>query len=594
MHHPPFPARKARAFLFDVFRPHARRLASIGALALACATSSAVEPLFYKSLFDTFRDGAALGRIAALLLGLVGLLLVRELWTGWLDYFVWKLRVKVNYELLDRSVERLHALPLVHHREEGVGALMTKVERGIAGTVSAFSDVAFHLVPAIVYLTLSALVMVRLEWRLSLVVIFFAPWPAAIGAWAAKEQISRERSLMSVWTGLFARFHEVLTGIVVVKSFVKEDEERARFLGGVRRANDLVVEGVGRDAKVNAAKNGIMNFARVVAVAFGGYLVMKHEISLGTLVAFLSYVSGVFQPVQSLTTMYQSAQKGVVAVETLRSVLDAHDSMKDEPDAVDAPPLHGHVHFEKIGFEYRRGVPVLHEVDLEVRAGETIALVGASGSGKSTLMALLQRFYEPTSGRIVLDGIDARRLKQRSVRANIGVVLQEGILFSDTIRDNIAFGRPSATDEEIERAARAANAHDFIMKLPDGYATPVGERGCKLSGGERQRIAIARALLKDAPILVLDEATSALDAESEDAVREALVRLTRNRTTFVVAHRLSTVTHADRIVVFGNGRIVESGTHRELLAARGRYARFVERQTNGLLAPALGDPTVAA
>jgi ATP-binding cassette subfamily B protein len=241
------------------------------------------------------------------------------------------------------------------------------------------------------------------------------------------------------------------------------------------------------------------------------------------------------------------------------------------------------VTFDDVWFDYRAGSPTLKGVTLHAEPGETIALVGASGSGKSTLMALLQRLYDPTRGRVLVDGRDVRGLKQRSLRAQIGVVLQDGILFSDTVGDNIAFGRPGATAHDIEAAARAANAHDFIARLPEGYESPVGERGCKLSGGERQRVAIARALLKDAPILVLDEATSALDAETEEKVHEALARLRQGRTTFVIAHRLSTVTSADRIVVLHDGRIVETGTHAELVAARGRYASMFAKSTRGML-----------
>ncbi len=582
MHPTPSATRGTGAFLASVFRPHGRTFGFAAVLALLGAALSAGEPLFYKTLFDAFRDGRTIARTALLLAGLAGLLLGREIVTALLEYAVAKVKIAVNDALLGQALERLHALPLCRYRDEGPGAVLTKVERGIAGTIAIFSDVALHLVPSLGYLALSIAVMIRLEWRLSLVVILLAPLPALLGIRAAEEQITRERRVTSMWTSLFARFHEVLAGIVVVKSFVKEEEEKRRFLTGMRHANRLVAEGVGRDAKVNAAKNGIMSVARVAAVGVGGALVLKHDMGIGTLVAFLSYVSGVFQPVQSLTTIYQSSRKGTASVELLRSILETHDTVKDEPQAADIEHLEGHVHFENVRFEYRRGAPVLRDVNLRVRAGETIAFVGTSGAGKSTLMALLQRFYDPTDGRIFLDGKDVRTIKQRSVRSHIGVVLRDGVLFSDTIRDNIAFGRPSAKPEEIERAARVANAHDFIAKLPDGYDTPVGERGYKLSEGERQRIAIARAILKNAPILVLDEATSALDAESEDAVREALARLTRDRTTFVIAHRLSTASHADRIVVFKEGHIVESGTHHELLDARGRYAHLVERQARRL------------
>jgi len=424
--------------------------------------------------------------------------------------------------------------------------------------------------------------MFQIDVRLACAVLVFAPLPAALGAFAAKEQTLRERNLMQRWTRIFARFNEVLTGIVVVKSFVMEEQEKRRFLGGVEEANAVVLRGVQTDSRYGALRSAIMSTARIVALGLGGLLVMRGRVTLGTLMAFVSYLGSLFQPVQTLTGLYQTLRKANISVQSLLSILDAQETMGDEPGARVANRLLGNVEFRDVTFGYRSGATVIQNVNLQVRAGEVIALVGPSGAGKTTMMALLQRLYDPDSGQVLLDGEDLRRFTQRSVRSQIGVVLQEGTLFSDTIRDNIAFGKERATDAEIEAAAVSANAHAFIAMLPGGYATPVGERGCKLSGGERQRIAIARALLKDAPILILDEATSALDAENEDKVQEAIERLCRGRTTFVIAHRLSTVTAADRIVVFKEGGIAEIGSHLELLEQNGYYASLVRRQARGL------------
>jgi ATP-binding cassette subfamily B protein len=282
--------------------------------------------------------------------------------------------------------------------------------------------------------------------------------------------------------------------------------------------------------------------------------------------------------------MYQTLRRASVSLDAVLQVIDAQDSLGDSPDAREAGRLEGTVEFSELSFSYRPGRQVLSDINLTVRPGEKLALVGASGAGKTTLMCLLQRLYDPDRGSIRVDGQDIRSFTQRSLRAQIGVVLQEGSLFSDSVRDNIAFGREGATHAEIEAAARAANAHEFIAALPRGYETPIGERGCMLSGGERQRIAIARALLKNAPILVLDEATSALDAENEELVQAALGELTRGRTTFVIAHRLSTIVNADRIAVFRDGRILEVGSHAELMRENAYYASLIRKQLPHLAA----------
>lgn len=328
----------------------------------------------------------------------------------------------------------------------------------------------------------------------------------------------------------------------------------------------------------------VVLLATASALGAGGWLALRGEVTVGTVVAFLGYVQGLFGPVQGLTGVYQTFRRASVSVDTVFEVLDHHDHLADAPDAVEVPAPEGEVTFEDVHFAYDDGRrSVLGGVDLQVAPVEAVALVGPSGSGKTTLMSLLKRLHDPTSGAVRVDGIDLRHLKQHALRRQIGVVMQEPLLFDDTVRANIAYGRPDATLADIEAAARAAYAHDFIQELPRGYDTRVGERGKLLSVGQRQRITIARALLKNPAILILDEPTSALDAEAEAAVQAALRELMRGRTTFVVAHRLSTVVDADRIVVLQHGRIAETGRHRELLAAGGLCARMVHQQVGGLL-----------
>ncbi|MDF3051917.1 MAG: transporter, ATP-binding/rane protein, partial [Geminicoccaceae bacterium] len=435
----------------------------------------------------------------------------------------------------------------------------------------------------LLYLVLSVTAMLRMEWRLAAAVIVFAPIPAIIGAWAAPEQMHRERRLVERWNSIYGRFNEVLAGMMTVKGFAMEEEEKRRFMQGVREGNEVVRRGVRTDNVTGTLRTLAATAARLTALGVGGYLIYRREMTVGTLLAFLGYIGGLFGPVQGLTNTYQTLRKATVSLEAIFSILDAEDVVADSPEASDVRPLRGEVEFRRVSFGYQPGSAVLRDVSLTARPGETIALIGPSGSGKTTLLALLQRFYSLTEGSITVDGVDIRGMTQKCLRSQIGVVFQDAHLFNDTVRANIAYGRPAATQAEIEAAAQAAHAHDFIMALPEGYETIVRERGSRLSGGQRQRIAIARALLKNPPILILDEATSALDSESEYLIQRALKTLLSGRTAFVIAHRLSTVRDADRIVVIKEGVIAEAGSHTELLSQAGYYASLVARQTRGFL-----------
>jgi ATP-binding cassette, subfamily B, bacterial MsbA len=373
---------------------------------------------------------------------------------------------------------------------------------------------------------------------------------------------------------------ETLSGIRIVKSFAREPYEIGRFntrvMGTYRAAMHR--------AKIQAVLApiiGFMAFASIVITLWiGSYQVIAGTLTAGGLVAYLVYTMMVATPIASLAGLYGQFLAAIGATERLLDLLDTEPAIQQLPHAAPLPHVVGEVTFAGVSFQYGRGLPILHDVSFTARPGQIIALVGPSGAGKSTLVNLIPRFYDPIAGTILVDGQDIRTVQLPSLRQQIGIVPQETLLFSDTVRENIRYGRLEATAVEIEAAARAANAHDFILQdLPDGYNTVVGERGIKLSGGQRQRIAIARALLKDPRILILDEATSSLDSESERLVQEALDRLMAGRTSFVIAHRLSTVINADWVLVLDKGEIVEQGTHTTLLANPvGLYARLYAMQ----------------
>jgi ATP-binding cassette subfamily B protein len=579
---------RARAFL----RPFRLEVGGVLALALTATVLAVVEPLLLKYIFDRVAGDRSIRAIAYGIGGLLALGVGREVVTAVQNWLTWKTRIDLQFSLTEKTVGKLQQLPISFHRATGVGSILTRLDRGIQGFVAAVCEFAFSTLPAAAYLTLAVAMMFHLDARLGMMALVFAPLPVAIARLAMPRQLERERSLMDHWTRIYSRFNEVLGGIVTVKSFAMEDREKQRFLHEVGVANGVVKRGVGLDSAVAATQNTVTLIARLAVIAVGALLVARGQMTLGTLVAFLGYLGGMFAPVQSLSGVYKTLRTASVSIEQVFSILDHQDTLGDAPDAREVGRLRGEVEFDEVRFGYGRratDAPLIDDVSLHVRAGENVAFVGPSGAGKSTLASLLCRFYDPTQGAIRVDGMDVRGIKQKSLRRQLGVVFQDSLLFNESVRANIAYGKPDASKEEIEAAAKAAHAHEFVSRLPEGYDTVVGERGCLLSAGERQRIAIARSILMDPPILILDEPTSALDAESEALVQQALATLTSGRTTIAIAHRLSTVVDADRIVVLKDGRILEQGSHRELMARGGYYRSLVERQTRGLLPDGDGD-----
>jgi ATP-binding cassette subfamily B protein len=566
----------------EFIAPYKTSVVGIVALALIVSVLGAADPLVLKYLFDALGRGERLPLVIALG-ALLGIEVARAVVGAHSGILTWRVRLGVDFTVRERVLAKLTTATIDYHQAEGVGGTTNKVNQSIAAFVAAFADVAFNVLPTLAYLAISIVAMMRMEWRLALAVLVFTPLPALIGAHAAGEQTDRERQLLERWTKLYSRLNEVLAGIRTVKLFAMEDAERRRFLDGQREGNAIVLRGVNVDSRSGAVRAFAAALARLTAIGLGGWFVLSGQITLGALIAFLGYIGGLFGPVQGLTTTYQTLRKATVALEAIFGILDSDQEVPDLPGAEEVDHVVGDVRFHQVTFAYPSSEPVVAGFNLHVSAGETVALVGPSGSGKTTLMSLLLRLHPLQSGSIALDGRDIRSFTAASLRRRIAFVSQDIHLFNDTVRANIAYAVPHATDEMIEDAARSADAHDFILSLPNGYDTVIGDRGGRLSGGQRQRLALARALLKDAPVLVLDEATSALDAMSESVVQDALARLRRDRTTLVVAHRLSTVVDADRIVVLKDGALLAQGSHDDLLRECPYYASLVGASTDGLL-----------
>lgn len=419
-----------------------------------------------------------------------------------------------------------------------------------------------------------------IEWQLALAVTAVLPLFVVNYLYHRKRMRQESRVHRDNWDKVMGFLNERVAAARVIKSFAKEREEVSSFTDGISADYFNYSRVVMRNTKLSVVADLLGSLGALVVLGFGGWQVMQGRMQVGTLVAFNAYITFIFPPIvrfADLTTVFQRAN---TSLENIFELLDTKPEVDDAPDAKPMPTVRGEVTFRDVCFDYDLQPPgqgrprTLADVSFAIPAGQVVAIVGPSGSGKSTIINLLARFYDVASGAVLVDGHDIRGVTTASLREQIGIVLQESVLFSGTLEDNIKYGRPSATREEILDAATAANAHEFITKLPDGYNTVVGERGTKLSGGQRQRLAIARAILKDPRILIFDEATSALDTQSERLIQQAMERLMRGRTSFIIAHRLSTIQQADVILVMDAGRLAEMGSHAELLARGGLYAHL--------------------
>jgi ATP-binding cassette subfamily B protein/subfamily B ATP-binding cassette protein MsbA len=487
---------------------------------------------------------------------------------------------RMVFDLASDLFARIQRRSLLFHSRNSVGDLISRV----SGDSWALHDLVDTLLfaPAHGLVTAAAMlwVMASLDLGLTLVALAAAPLMAASSAIFGRPIRRTARAQREVEALIHSHVQRTLSGIQVVQAFAQEEHEQRRF----RAFADTAVAAKQRATLAGSLfglGSGLLSTLGTAAILWiGARHVLDGSLTVGSLLVFLAYHRALQSQLKAFTGMYGALQKAGASLDRVLEVLDTQGDVADRPGARPLPAARGHLRFEQVTFGYQPDRPVLHDLCLEVLPGQTVAIVGPTGAGKSTLVGLVPRFFDPWRGRVCLDGHDLRDLQLRSLRQQVALVLQEPFLFPLSIADNIAYGRPEATRAEVEAAARAANAHPFISRLPDGYDTLVGERGATLSGGERQRLSIARALLKDAPILILDEPTSALDAETEGLLLEALERLMAGRTTLIIAHRLSTIRNADLIVALQDGRLVEAGAHADLLAQGGLYARLHQLQTS--------------
>jgi ATP-binding cassette, subfamily B, putative efflux pump len=495
------------------------------------------------------------------------------------QYYAQWVGSKILYDIRDQLFRHIQKLSLRYYSNTRIGEVISRVINDVEQTKTFVITGLMNLWLDMITIVIAVAIMLTMDPLLTLVSLVLFPFYGL----SVKHFYGRLRSLTRERSQALAEvqgyLHERVQGMPVIRSFAIEDLEQNRFDKQNSNFLDKALNHTSWNAKTYAVVNTITDIAPLLVISFAGYQVIQGDLSVGTMVAFIAFIDRLYNPLRRLVNSSTTLTQSIASMDRVFEFVDEKYDIEDKPNAIDCPTIEGHVKFENVSFTYNdEDSDVLHHVSLDVHKGETVALVGMSGGGKSTLVGLIPRFYDVTEGRILVDGVDIKDLKVRSLRDKIGMVLQDTILFSDSVKANILIGKEEATEEEIIEAAKAANAHDFILNLPQGYDTKVGERGVKLSGGQKQRIAIARVFLKNPPLLILDEATSSLDLESEHLIQEALEKLAKDRTTFIVAHRLSTITHADKIVVIENGEIVEIGTHSELMREEGAYFKLFQVQ----------------
>ena len=557
------------------------RLWAVGAF-LGLLLSSAAKLVVPRLAQMVIDSGISAGHLTVVVRGAAGMVLVAVAGSAFsVMQGVLSARVAqgVAYEFRNQLYAKIHSLSFSYHDRAQTGQLLTRATSDV-DMVQRFVGTAFiNLISAILMMVGSIVLLFVTDWQLALIMLLLVPLTLGIVAVLARKARPLFMRIQQQLADLNTILQENIVGVRVVKAFAREPYEQARYAAANRSLFALNME-VGRLMAIAIPLVFLIANLSVLAVYWiGGYQAIAGHASVGRLVAFANYMMMAFFPMLMLGMIVTMLAQAGASAERIFEILDAQSEVEERPDAVPLPPVKGRVAFEHVGFRYfSSGPPVLEDINFVAEPGQTVALLGATGSGKSTIINLIPRFYDVTTGRVTIDGYDVREVTLESLRRQVGIVLQETTLFSGTIRENIAFGRPDAPLDEVIAAAQAAEAHEFITALPEGYETVIGERGTTLSGGQKQRIAIARALLLSPRILILDDATSSVDYATEARIQRALERLMVGRTSFVIAQRVATVVNADRILVLDRGRIVAQGTHAELLHESPIYAEIYYSQ----------------